>query len=129
MKLSLERPNGKPTEYKINQPSSWPIILFLLPSDVTVRFTRLLLTNGIRTWQFHDVVVNQIGNFLKTCEFHAELRCEVAKFVASEVHATKKKFTSFGPVVGLARLLQMNPFTLQGKAISSSVGRKLLKAG
>ena len=48
----------------------------------TVRFTKLL-TNGfqssLRTWQFHYVFVNQIVNFERSCEFHAEFRWEVAK--------------------------------------------------
>ena len=48
----------------------------------TVCFTKLL-TNGfqssLRTWQFHYVFVNQIVNFERSCEFHAEFRWEVAK--------------------------------------------------
>ena len=70
---------------------------FLQPS-LTVCFTKLL-TNGFRSSFDIPEVCFQLGNFISTCqsknlemklnEFHAELCCEVNKFIAREVRAIR----------------------------------------
>ena len=54
----------------------------------------------------------------KSCKFRAEIRWEVAKIVEREVHAA----------VGLVIIIKMNPFTVQGKAIPSSVREKVIES-
>ena len=95
-----------------------------------MRFT-ILLTNGFRSsFQIPEVrhelsnFITQLsiksGNLNQSCKFRAALRWKVAKFVEREVHAIR--------FVGLVIIIKMNPFTVQGKAITSSVREKVIES-
>ena len=94
----------------------------------TVHFT-ILLTNGFRSSFQIPEVHHKLGNFItqlsiksgnlnKSCKFRAEIRWEVAKIVEREVHAA----------IGLVIIIKMKPFTVQGKAIPSSVREKVIES-
>ena len=71
------------------EPSNINLDIFVFSFVVcraSVRFTKLL-TNGFRSsFEFPEVCYD-LAISLRSCEFHAGFRWEVAKFVASEVRA------------------------------------------
>ena len=61
-------------------------------------------------------------NLNQSSKFHAESRWE-DKLPGS----LRRKFTLFGNTVGLVIIFKLNPFTVQGKAIPSSVRENIIE--
>ena len=110
------------------------LTLLLTMLSLKVRFTKLL-TNGFRSsFEISDVCY-ELSNFVtqlsiksrtlkRSCKFHAELRVKVAKFVVTELRAIQ-----CSEMVWYIqnKLLQVNPISVQEKAIPSPVRDSFVK--
>ena len=98
----------------------------------TVRF-RILLTNGFRSSFQIPKVRHKLGNFITQLSIRSGNLNQVVNFAPNFggklPSSLRGKFTLFGQTaVGLVIIIEMNPFTVQGKAIPSSVREKIIES-
>ena len=74
----------------------------------------------------------RISISLCSCQSNREIWTKVVnftpKFAGKLPGSLRRKFTLFGNTVGLVIIFKMNPFTVQGKAIPSSVRENIIES-